>query len=104
MFCYSRQCQILVIRFSPVRLLDFYSGYVLAKIYMEHDLIRTEKVGVQKYTIFEILLFVNMVILMFAYPFVNVGLRRQALYFPFSLCIVYLFAIGKGKRLFFKLG
>lgn len=83
--------------FPPVRLLDFYSGYVLAKIYIKRDLIRIEKDGVKKYTIFEILLFVNMFILMFVYPFVNVGLRRQALYFPFSLCVVYLFAIGKGR-------
>ncbi len=99
MLCFVIQVNVeyWLYAFPPVRLLDFYSGYVLAKIYMEHDLIRTEKVGAQKYTIFEVLLFVNMVILMFAYPFVNVGLRRQALYFPFSLCIVYLFAIGKGR-------
>lgn len=99
MLCFAIQDNVeyWLYAFPPVCLLDFYSGYVLAKIYMKHDLIRTEKVGVKKYTIFESLLFVNVVILMFVYPFVNVGFRRQALYFPFSLCIIYLFAIGKGR-------
>lgn len=84
--------------FPPVRLLDFSSGYVLAKIYKGHSSIRTTiMVKAENCTILEVILIMLMVILMFVYPFVDAGFRRQALYFPFSLCLTYVFAVGKGR-------
>ena len=81
--------------FPPVRLLDFYSGYALAKIYKMHDSTASQKT--LSYTIIEALLVISVVVLMVVYPFVNAGFRRQALYFPISLCLVYVFARGKGS-------
>ena len=82
--------------FPPVRLLDFYSGYALGRIYKYSSLHGIHGGTKRKYTYIELILLFIMIILMFVYPYVDVGFRRQSLYLPFSMCVVYVFAMDKG--------
>lgn len=84
--------------FPPVRLLDFFGGYALAKLFRirRQDENRKYKLNRGGMSVLEIVMFAICAILMFVYPYVDEGFRRQALQMPFSFCLVYILAEGRG--------
>lgn len=83
--------------FPPVRFIDFFSGYALTKIYKEYSNEITTNDNENRYTVLERILLLSIVLLMVAFPYINVGFRRQALYLPFSCCLIFVVGMGQGK-------
>jgi len=80
--------------FPPIRLLDYFSGFVLGRTFV---LQQNNKTKISAATYWEVVAVGVMVLYLLLFPYVPVPFVRAAIYQPGAAFVIYVIAAGAGK-------